>query len=343
MTDSNLTKNIYLIDEKLEEEYYLKSLNHKPFYSYGLEVFGEDIQEIFLPETYKKLHDILKDKYTITTYDQNLESLLSLVRDQQNILILNAAYPFISNELYADFNLTCHDQSNLEWSTVVEIDGQVLDVAALSYAPKFENQSTDENGLFEIEFAESMTPINRLPWETYESIARSQLMFSEPGFPKVKLLVLDADGVLNDAGFYYGPDGEVMKKFNTRDGAGIKQIQALGVEVGIITGEKTGFTPARAEKIGIKRIELGCSKKLPVLEKWKAELNLDWDQVAYMGDDLPDVPCLETVGMPGCPANAEPEVRAVSKFVASLDGGQGCVREFIRYMIYEKIITDSDA
>ncbi len=153
-----------------------------------------------------------------------------------------------------------------------------------------------------------------------------------PAARAVKLIVLDVDGVLTDAGFYYSEEGESLKKFNTRDGAGIMIARKAGAEFGIITGESTGFAPARAAKLKISRVELGCSDKLPVLDGWRRELGLEWSEVVYMGDDLPDLPCVRAAGVGACPRNAEPEVRAAADFVSSVDGGQGCVRDLIRHL-----------
>lgn len=149
----------------------------------------------------------------------------------------------------------------------------------------------------------------------------------------IRLFVIDADGVLTDAGFYYNESGEALKKFNTRDGAGLKQLMKLGVEVGIITGEATGFVPARAKKLGITRLELGCANKLPVLNAWREELGLEWDEVAYVGDDLPDLACVRAAGLGACPIDAEPEVRDAADYVATTRGGQGAVRDVIRWAI----------
>lgn len=154
-----------------------------------------------------------------------------------------------------------------------------------------------------------------------------------PVAPKIKLAVFDVDGVLTDAGFYYSETGEALKKFNTRDGAGISTLKSAGVELGIITGESTGFAPARANKLGIKRIELGCSEKLPILDAWREELGLRWDEVVYMGDDLPDLPCIQACGIGACPSDAEPEIVSAARFVSTQPGGQGAVRDLVRHLI----------
>ena len=154
----------------------------------------------------------------------------------------------------------------------------------------------------------------------------------------IELLVLDVDGVLTDAGFYYSEQGEALKKFNTRDGEGLVRLRSSGVEIGIITGESTGFAKARAAKLGIERLALGCRDKLPVLDNWRRELGLRWEEVAYMGDDLVDLPCIEQVGVGACPNDAEPEVRRAARFVSSQPGGGGAVRDFVECAAVVRVI-----
>lgn len=168
-------------------------------------------------------------------------------------------------------------------------------------------------------------------WTIMEALVRRH--GHRPAGRPVRLFVMDVDGVLNDAGFYYSETGEALKKFSTRDGAGLDMLRRAGVERGIITGESTGFAPARARKLGITRIELGCSDKLPVLDAWRRELGLEWDEVVYIGDDLADIPCVRAAGLGACPRDAEPEVRAAADFICTHDGGRGAVRELIRHLI----------
>lgn len=168
-------------------------------------------------------------------------------------------------------------------------------------------------------------------WLILEALVRRHGYY--PPRRKVRLLALDADGVLNDGGFYYTNQGEAMKKFSTRDAHGLAMLRARGVEVGIITGEATGVTEARAARIGITRIASGVSKKLPVLEQWRQELGLDWAEVAYMGDDLPDLACLQAAGLALCPSDAEPEILAEADYVAARPGGRGAVRDAVNWIL----------
>jgi len=144
---------------------------------------------------------------------------------------------------------------------------------------------------------------------------------------RVKLLALDVDGILTDGGLYYTESGEVCKKFNVKDGKGIKLLMQAGIEVAIISANDSAATLYRAQKLGIVNCFTGVENKLTVLEDLCQKLNLSFAQVAYMGDDLNDLPVLKAVGLPLTVADAIPENRAIAAYVTELAGGKGAVRE----------------
>ena len=115
-------------------------------------------------------------------------------------------------------------------------------------------------------------------------------------FKELKLFATDVDGVLTDAGMYYGESGEELKKFNTRDGMGIKLLQAEGVIIAIITGEHTKIVTRRAKKLGIAEVFQGATDKVAVLTHLSEKLSIPFEHMAYMGDDVNDVAALQTVG-----------------------------------------------
>src|ERR687884_1291114 len=121
---------------------------------------------------------------------------------------------------------------------------------------------------------------------------------------KVRLLCVDVDGVLTDAGMYYGPDGEVLKKFNTRDGMGLARVRQAGVAVAIISGEDSAIVHARAAKLKIDDVYCGASVKRSAIDELCARHHLELDQVAFIGDDLNDLPALECVGLACAVADA---------------------------------------
>jgi 3-deoxy-D-manno-octulosonate 8-phosphate phosphatase (KDO 8-P phosphatase) len=150
---------------------------------------------------------------------------------------------------------------------------------------------------------------------------------------KVKLLALDVDGVLTDGGLYYSDSGEELKKFNVKDGQGIKLVMQAGIEVAIISANNSAATLHRAKKLGIQRAFVGIDNKLATLQQICEELNLSHAQVAYVGDDLNDLPILQSVGCPLTVADAIPENQARAVYVTELKGGQGCVREICNLLL----------
>ncbi len=156
---------------------------------------------------------------------------------------------------------------------------------------------------------------------------------------KVKLLALDVDGILTDGGLYYTENGEELKKFNVKDGLGIKLLMKLGVEVAIISANSSRSTYYRAKKLGITNCFLGVEEKFPILQKLCHQLNISLSQVAYMGDDLTDLPILKSVGCPMTVADAIQNNKENSIYISSKAGGQGAVREVCE--LIQKAVTSS--
>ena len=144
---------------------------------------------------------------------------------------------------------------------------------------------------------------------------------------KIKLLLLDVDGVMTDASIIYLPGGIETKAFSTRDGLGVRLLQKAGVEVGIITARSSEAVQRRAENLGISRLFQGAGAKREVYEKLVAELELNPEQVAYMGDDWLDLPVMTRVGLAAAVADAAPEVIESAHYVTKMPGGHGAVRE----------------
>jgi YrbI family 3-deoxy-D-manno-octulosonate 8-phosphate phosphatase len=151
---------------------------------------------------------------------------------------------------------------------------------------------------------------------------------------RVRLLLTDCDGVLTDGGVYYGPQGEVLKRFNIRDGMGVERLRTLaGVEVGIITGERSPALIRRAEKLDIDECHVGVRDKVGVLAEILGRRNLSAAQVAYIGDDSNDIAVMEQVGLAAAPADAFVSARQAAAYVCSAAGGHGAFREFAEFII----------
>jgi len=149
----------------------------------------------------------------------------------------------------------------------------------------------------------------------------------------IKLLVLDVDGVMSDGKVTYTSDGTELKSFNIKDGLGIKRVQRAGIQTAIITGRVSPMVERRASELGIHHLIQGREDKLAALEELIRSLEIDLQSVAYMGDDLPDLDVIVGVGLGSCPADAAPAVRAKADWIASLNGGEGCVRELCDYLL----------
>jgi 3-deoxy-D-manno-octulosonate 8-phosphate phosphatase (KDO 8-P phosphatase) len=150
---------------------------------------------------------------------------------------------------------------------------------------------------------------------------------------RIQLLVLDVDGVMTDGRLYFDADGREAKVFHVRDGYGIKQVMRLGIEVAVISGRKSKAVEVRMAELGIKHVRLGQENKLDALLAITELLDVPMKNVACLGDDLPDLPLLETAGLGIAVADGHQNLRASADWCTQLDGGQGCVREVCDFLI----------
>lgn len=150
---------------------------------------------------------------------------------------------------------------------------------------------------------------------------------------KIRLLVLDVDGVLTDGRIMLDYRGREIKSFHSRDGQGIKIWMSLGLEIAIITGRSSTALTSRTEELNIKHVIQASSDKLTSLKAILAKTGIPMDQVAAVGDDLPDLPIMKSVGYPAAVADSVKEVKGAAKYVAQLKGGEGAVREIIEHIL----------
>lgn len=144
---------------------------------------------------------------------------------------------------------------------------------------------------------------------------------------KIKLLVLDVDGVLTTGDLWFTDKGEEIKSFHVHDGIGIKALLRSGIDVAIISGRKTDAVSKRMAELGIKYVYQGIVDKMPILAQLIEKLDINYDQVAYVGDDLPDLLPLMQVGLGVAVNNATPKVLQCAKLITKVCGGKGAVRE----------------
>jgi len=164
---------------------------------------------------------------------------------------------------------------------------------------------------------------------------------------RIELILMDVDGVLTDGQILLLTDAQggvrELKGFDVSDGVGITFVHRVGLRTGIITGRRSESVAARAKELGMEIVEEGTWQKLETYEKVRAAVQLDDSRIAYIGDDLQDLPLLRRVGFAVAPANAQPEVKAVCHMVTEKPGGRGAVREALDFILraqgkWEKIL-----
>lgn len=156
-------------------------------------------------------------------------------------------------------------------------------------------------------------------------------------FKNIKLFVLDVDGVLTDCSIILLDNGEMARTMNIKDGYALQLAIKKGYEILIISGGSSEAVRMRLARLSVHNVELGIKNKQTILNNFVSEKNLDWSQVLYMGDDIPDVLPMQTAGLACAPADAVQEVRAIAHYISPINGGKGCVRDVI-----EKVLKLND-
>jgi 3-deoxy-D-manno-octulosonate 8-phosphate phosphatase (KDO 8-P phosphatase) len=149
----------------------------------------------------------------------------------------------------------------------------------------------------------------------------------------IQLVVMDVDGVLTDGKITYTSDDQEIKSFNVKDGLGLSLGVRAGIQFAIITARESLMVQRRAEDLNIQHVIQKTRTKLPAFEKLVQDLGLSFEQTAYIGDDLPDLPPMQMAGLACCPADAAGEVKAIAHLVANHRGGEGAVREILEFML----------
>ncbi|MET7000951.1 KdsC family phosphatase [Chitinophaga defluvii] len=156
-------------------------------------------------------------------------------------------------------------------------------------------------------------------------------------FKPVKTFVLDVDGVLTDGTVQLLPGGELSRRMNIKDGYALQLAVKMGYRVVIISGGKSESVVSRLQGLGIRDIYTGVHDKKEKLEDYVLEHGLQWEEILFMGDDIPDYRPMQMVGLAVCPADAVPEIKSICRYISPVGGGQGCVREVI-----EKVLKLND-
>jgi len=161
----------------------------------------------------------------------------------------------------------------------------------------------------------------------------------------LKYIVIDVDGVMTDAGIYYDENGNEYKKFCTRDAAGFWALKQAGIKVIVVTGRECEATRRRMTELGVDSLFQNIKNKKEFLEKYITENNIDKETLAYIGDDLNDLPSMSLCGFKLTPIDACSEIKRIADYISPIEGGRGVVRDVAEYVlkarnIWEQIITE---
>ena len=156
---------------------------------------------------------------------------------------------------------------------------------------------------------------------------------------KIKMIISDVDGVLTDGTIYKGTDGQEFKKFTVHDGVGVAMARAANLKIALISGRYSPATEYRAKELKINDVYNGGLNKIPAYEELKRKYSLNNSQIAYLGDDLIDIPVMKKVALPIAVANASKLVKNISQYITEVSGGHGALRDAVEWIIDKKGIT----
>ena len=162
---------------------------------------------------------------------------------------------------------------------------------------------------------------------------KRQLENPEKILSNIRLVAFDVDGVMTNGDIIYGESGEELKIFNAKDGHGVFMLSVKGFITAIITARQSPVVDRRAKDLNIPHVYQGAKNKLAALEELTDKYSIDLSQVAYIGDDMPDICILEKAGLAFCPSDAVEKVKDVCHFISSKEGGRGAVREICDFIL----------
>ena len=152
-------------------------------------------------------------------------------------------------------------------------------------------------------------------------------------FKEIKAFVLDVDGVLSDGMLMLLDDGQMCRRMNIKDGYALQLAVKKGYHVLVISGGSSDAVKLRLQKLGVVEVNMNVTDKKELLQRYVSGYELSWNQVLYMGDDIPDLAPMKLAGLPCCPADAADEIKNISRYISGIKGGYGCVRDVIEKVL----------
>ena len=152
----------------------------------------------------------------------------------------------------------------------------------------------------------------------------------------IKLVITDVDGVLTDGGMYFSEKGELLKKFNARDGMGVELLHKASIKTIFLTGENSKIVKIRAKKVKADDCHINIKQKEKILSKIRKKFNVKSSDIAYIGDDINDLKIMNLVGLTACPSDAQKEIKLISNLKCKKAGGNGVFREFVEIILNSK-------
>ncbi|MDN4606799.1 acylneuraminate cytidylyltransferase [Sporosarcina highlanderae] len=269
-------------------------------------------------------------------YSNNYDSLLSLVRQKRFIWTEN------DNETVQPVNYNVAFRSRRQDFEGFLVENGAFYISKYDAVIKSELRISGKIGHYEMQ-EESYIEIDEPgDWIIVEEILKKREREKQASKKsmitpeKVKLFATDCDGVLTDAGMYYSENGDMLKKFNTKDGMGLSMLKENNIILAILTGENSAIVKKRAEKLGIEEVILGCKDKVAAMDKLISKYNINYENVAFIGDDVNDLELLKKVGYSFSVADAIQIVKDSVDYVTFRKGGEGAVRE-VADLILSKI------
>lgn len=261
-------------------------------------------------------------------FEDNYDSLLSVVRqkrfiweEKDNCLVSPLNYNYLKRPRRQEFN------------------GFLVENGAFYITDKnllLENKCriSGNIGFYEMSEATYYEIDEIFDWNVVEYIMlRSEKLYASEALKNIKMVLSDCDGVLTDGGMYYSESGDELKKFNTRDGVAFELLRKNGLITGIITGEMSKLVQKRANKLKLDEIHIGIKEKINTINKLCDKYNINYSQIAYIGDDINDIEVLKKVGFSCCPQDAVREVKNNVNYVLQSKGGKGVIRELVNNIL----------